>query len=101
MGVPLANEPLRCRRDHIGITALRKNDTLTTTSGVPDPSADDQPEKRVSHGGWHSQFKPIRQRAEAAGVSISNLGGHLKTGHTWSLQNRPMESGRDESFLRF
>jgi hypothetical protein len=30
-----------------------------------------------------------------------NLGGHLKTGHTWSLQNRPMESGRDERFLRF
>jgi hypothetical protein len=24
-----------------------------------------------------------------------NLGGHLKTGHTWSLQNRPMASGRD------
>jgi hypothetical protein len=31
----------------------------------------------------------------------SALGGHLKTGHTWSLQNRPMESGRDERFLRF
>jgi hypothetical protein len=29
------------------------------------------------------------------------LGGHLKTGHRWSLQNRPMESGRDERFLRF
>jgi len=24
-----------------------------------------------------------------------SLGGHLKTGHRWSLQNRPMESGRD------
>jgi hypothetical protein len=40
--------------------------------GVPDPSADDQPEKRVSHGGWHPRFKSIRQRAEAAGVSITD-----------------------------
>jgi len=32
---------------------------------------------------------------------LNTLGGHLKTGHRWSLQNRPMESGRDERFLRF
>ncbi len=39
-------------------------------------------------------------------VNIANptnpgLGEHLKTGHTCTLQNRPMESGRDESFYAF
>jgi hypothetical protein len=33
--------------------------------------------------------------------SPEDLGEHLKTGHTCTLQNRPMESGRDERFLRF
>jgi hypothetical protein len=26
-----------------------------------------------------------------------NLGGHLKTGHTWPLQNRPTELHQDKS----
>jgi len=26
-----------------------------------------------------------------------NLGGHLKTGHTWSLQNRPTERTQNKS----
>jgi hypothetical protein len=25
-----------------------------------------------------------------------DLGGHLKTGHTWPLQNRPTELGQDK-----
>jgi hypothetical protein len=25
------------------------------------------------------------------------LGGHLKTGHTWTLQNRPMEQNQNKS----
>jgi hypothetical protein len=28
---------------------------------------------------------------------ISGLGGHLKTGHTWTLQNRPTDAGQDTS----
>jgi hypothetical protein len=29
--------------------------------------------------------------------SIQNLGGHLKTGHTWPLQNRPTELDQDKN----
>jgi hypothetical protein len=30
-------------------------------------------------------------------LSITNLGGHLKTGHTWPLQNRPTELDQDKN----
>ena len=39
-------------------------------------------------------------RSMAAAVimaSLKILGGHLKTGHTWSLQNRPTERTQNKS----
>jgi hypothetical protein len=32
-----------------------------------------------------------------SGQTLKNLGGHLKTGHRWTLQKRPTESGQDTS----
>lgn len=46
---------------------------LLTFLGVTDEnSADDQPEKRLVHGAWHPRFKSVRQRAEAAGVPMTD-----------------------------
>jgi hypothetical protein len=28
---------------------------------------------------------------------LRNLGGHLKTGHTWTLQNRPTERSQNKT----
>jgi hypothetical protein len=35
----------------------------------------------------------------AAPRRLNDLGGHPKSGHMWSLQNRPTETLRDRSFL--
>jgi DNA-binding response OmpR family regulator len=32
----------------------------------------------------------IRRRERDLGVALNHLGGHLKSGHLWSLQNRPL-----------
>jgi hypothetical protein len=32
---------------------------------------------------------------------LQSLGGHLKSGHVWSLENRPWRRGRDECFYAF
>jgi hypothetical protein len=37
------------------------------------------------------------QRRSITRVWHCNLGGHLKTGHTWPLQNRPTELNQDKS----
>ena len=46
---------------------------LLTFLGVTEQiSADDPPEKRAGHGAWHPKFKSVRQRAEAAGVPMTD-----------------------------
>ena len=44
-------------------------------------------------------FAKVRvKRRPGNDVSTSSaLGGHLKTGHTWPLQNRPTELDQDKS----
>jgi hypothetical protein len=52
-------------------------------------------------------LRPIQHRSEKAQtalmvIRVRALGGHLKTGHTWSLQNRPTKeqnSGQDLLYL--
>jgi hypothetical protein len=44
---------------------------------------------------------PLRPQDRAAGYDwyLSILGGHLKTGHTWPLQNRPTNAGPGQEYL--
>jgi hypothetical protein len=32
-------------------------------------------------------------------ITVEGLGGHLKTGHTWSLQNRPTDRTQNKFVL--
>jgi hypothetical protein len=65
--------------------------------------------QRSSNGSSHVVHGPFLRRIAAiifepgyATISKSNslcsfLGGHLKTGHTWTLQNRPTERNQNKS----
>jgi hypothetical protein len=51
---------------------------------------------KAEYGNLFDRVTEILFRHDPIGINCEdNLGGHLKTGHTWSLQNRPMERGRD------
>jgi len=43
---------------------------------------------------WAAQQPPFEARRTISGLA---LGGHLKTGHRWTLQNRPTERNQDKS----
>jgi len=44
----------------------------------------------------HGAFRLVTRLARACGHH-RDLGGHLKTGHTWTLQNRPTEANQNKS----
>jgi hypothetical protein len=55
------------------VAAKTQAPELLTFLGVAEEiSAADPPEKRVGHGAWHPKFKSVRQRAEAAGVPMTD-----------------------------
>ena len=44
---------------------------------------------------WVADLTYIRLRDEFVFLAVILLGGHLKTGHQWTLQNRPTERIQD------
>ena len=47
-------------------------------------------------GGFRTpMLESALEHASGGNAEVRNLGGHLKTGHAWSLQNRPYEMARD------
>src|ERR1035437_6835061 len=46
---------------------------------------------------WVRGRRPSDQSSRVRMIFRSDLGGHLKTGHTWPLQNRPTKLSQDKS----
>ncbi|HEX3748370.1 MAG TPA: MoxR family ATPase [Bryobacteraceae bacterium] len=46
---------------------------------------------------FRAEFPTVQREAEI--LRLRTLGGHLKTGHTWPLQNRPTGRDQDMSYL--
>ena len=55
--------------------------------------------KRYPAYAWQKgQHDTVRARLAELEKGLANgLGGHLKTGHTWSLQNRPTKLTQNKS----
>jgi hypothetical protein len=47
-------------------------------------------------GGYVTQLRPAHNQIHQM-LALGGLGGRLKTGHTWTLQNRPMEQNQNKS----
>jgi len=54
--------------------------------------------KRIkSDGRWKMLSIPRNPKGNYDWNALPDLGGHLKTGHTWTLQNRPTERNQNKS----
>jgi len=63
----------------------------TSTTGA-------KPSKKGPVSERRAHVAPAKAKSgKKAGSAKKALGGHLKTGHTWSLQNRPTERTQNKS----
>jgi hypothetical protein len=69
------------------------SDRVTAQNDTNRRSAIDARLKRVEEVfGWNEA-----KRGSPSLRRLTTLGGHLKTGHRWTLQNRPMERNQNKS----